>query len=410
MSTPTVNLVIRGKTLIDGTGAQPISSGLVAVAGKRIVYAGPAAGAPDFPDAQLIDLPGATLLPGLIDMHAHPSYYWEEPDAGTYDYEPWNLKVYTPITVALHACAYLHTALMSGVTTARDTGAVAGVMPEVRRAIQQGTILGAKVYTAGRLITPTGGHCHYLPDFSNQADGAEGYRRAVREEYRAGADFIKIAVLGGDTRPEELEAAVDEAHRLGLKVVCHTGKPPAQRLAIEAGADTFEHRTPTREEIDLAAEKGITWTPTVAVSVYYDGLNRKKLGSDDAAVVHAAEKELAESAEYLAGKRESITYAMEAGLKLAAGTDCYARTWREQAMAMELEALVDHGCGPMEALQAATGWAAEAMGWDDIGTLAAGKLADLVAVEGDPLMEIAAMRRVSLVLREGDVVKKDEGK
>lgn len=407
MSTVTVNLVIRGKTLIDGSGAEPVPSGLVAVAGKRIVYAGPAAGAPEFPGAQLIDLPGATLLPGLIDMHAHPSYYWEEPDSGTYDYEPWNLKVYTPITVALHACAYLHTALMSGVTTARDTGAVGGVMPEVRRAIQQGTILGAKVYTAGRLITPTGGHCHYLPNFSNQADGPDGYRRAVREEYRAGADFIKIAVLGSDTRPEELEAAVDEAHRLGLKVVCHTGKPPAQRLAIEAGADTFEHRTPTRDEIDLAAEKGITWTPTVTVSVYYDKLTEKKLESDDPEVVRQARKDLAESGEYRARRRESITYALEVGLKLAAGTDCYAGTWRDQAMADELRDLVALGCSPMQALQAATGWAAEAMGWDDIGTLAADKLADLVAVDGDPLADIETMRRVSLVLREGVVVKRE---
>ena len=99
------------------------------------------------------------------------------------------------------ASAYLHTALMSGVTTARDTGALGGVMPEVRRAIRKGQILGSKVYVAGRLITPTGGHCHFLHNFSNQADGAEGFRRAVREERRAGADFIKIAVLGNDTSP-----------------------------------------------------------------------------------------------------------------------------------------------------------------------------------------------------------------
>ena len=405
MAQEAVTLVIGGKALIDGTGGEVVAPGLVAVAGKRIAYAGPAAEAPEFPGARRIDLPEATLLPGLIDMHAHPSYYWEEPDAKTYSYAPDGDKAYTPITVALMACAYLRRALMSGVTTARDMGAVAGVMPEVRRAIEQGQVLGAKVYTAGRLITPTGGHCHYLPNFSNQADGAEGFRRAVREERRAGADFIKLAILGQEMRPEELAAAVDEAHRLGLRVACHTGEPPAQRMAIEAGVDTFEHRAPTREEIGLAAEAGVTWTPTVAVSVYYQGLHRKKLRSDDPAVVEKAERELAESEAYLARKRESIGYAMEAGLALAAGTDAWTSAWRDEAMAIELEALVDHGCTPMAALRAATGWAAAAMGWDEIGTLAAGKLADVVAVAGDPLGDMRVMRDVALVVREGVVVK-----
>ena len=406
-----VNLVIRGKTLIDGTGAEPVSPGLVAVAGKQIVYAGPAAGAPgypgvpEFPNARVIDLPEATLLPGLIDMHAHPSYYWEESDSGTYTYAPETVMVYTPITVALMAGAYLRQALMSGVTTARDTGSVGDVMPDVRRAIQKGQILGPKVYIAGRLITPTGGHCHYLPNFSNQADGRDGYRRAVREERRAGADFIKIAVLGSDTSQEELEAAVDEAHRLGLKVVCHTGKPPAQSMAIKAGVDTFEHGAPTREEIDLAVEKGITWTPTATVGVYYDKLNQERLESDDPEVVRNAEKKLAESREYRGRKRESIIYALEAGLKLAAGSDCWTSAWRAEAMANELRDLVRCGCSPMQALQAATGWAAAAMGWEDIGTLAPDKLADLVAVDGDPLADIEAMRKVALVLREGVVVR-----
>ncbi len=155
MSQENVNLVIRGKQLIDGTGAGPVQSSLVAVAGKRIVYAGPATSAPEFPSARVIDLPEATLLPGLIDMHAHPSYYWEERDSGTYTYAPEKMKVYTPITVAFMASAYLHKALMSGVTTARDTGALDGVMPEVRRAIQKGQVLGSKVYTAG-----TADHAH----------------------------------------------------------------------------------------------------------------------------------------------------------------------------------------------------------------------------------------------------------
>jgi imidazolonepropionase-like amidohydrolase len=138
VSEENVNLIVRAKMLIDGTGVEPVSPGLVAIAGKRIIYAGLAAEAPVFPNALVIDQPEATLLPGLIDMHTHPSYYWEEPDSGTYTYAPEKLKVYTSITVALKASNYLYKALMSGVTTARDTGALGGVMPEVRWAIQMG--------------------------------------------------------------------------------------------------------------------------------------------------------------------------------------------------------------------------------------------------------------------------------
>jgi imidazolonepropionase-like amidohydrolase len=407
MTQDTVNLVIRCKQLIDGTGVKPISPGLVAIAGKRIIYAGAVDEAPEFPKASVIDLPRATLLPGLIDMHVHPSYYWEESDSGTYTDPPDNLKAYNPITVALKASSYLYKALLSGVTTARDTGGLIDVMPEVSWAIQNGWIPGPKVYIACRLITPTGGHCHFLPDFSNQADGQDGFRRAVREEMRAGADFIKLANNGADLTQDELDAAVDEARRLGLKVVCHTNKPPSQSMAIKAGVDTFEHGAPTREEIDLAVEKGIAWTPTVTVGTYYDKLYKKNLESDDPNVVLTAEKALAESRELKARKKKSITYALEAGLKLAAGTDCWASVWREQAMSVELKNLVEYGCSPMQAIQSATGWAAEAMGWEDIGTLAPGKLADLVAVHGDPLANIEEMRKVCLVVQEG-VIRKQE--
>jgi imidazolonepropionase-like amidohydrolase len=159
-------------------------------------------------------------------------------------------------------------------------------------------------------------------------------------------------------------------------------------------------------EIDLAVKKEITWTPTVSVGSYYDKINEKKLESDNPEVVLSAEKELAESKELMARKREAISYALQAGLKLAAGTDCWVSTSREQAMANELRNLVAYGCSPMQAIQAATGWAAEAMGWEDIGTLAPGKLADLVAVVGDPLADIEAMRKVAFVVREGVVIGK----
>jgi imidazolonepropionase-like amidohydrolase len=400
-----VNLIVRGKQLVDGTGSASVLQGLVAITGQNIAYAGPAAGAPEFPNARIIDLPEATLLPGLIDMHAHPSFYLDEPDSAPYTRLPEGALIYSPITIALMAVANLRVALMSGVTSVRDTGGIDTIMTEVKRAIDKGQHLGSKVYISGRLITPTAGHCHYYPGLSNQADGPDGFRRAVREELRGGADQIKLAVRFADVRQEELNAAVDEAHRLGKKVACHTIDAPAERMAIEAGVDTFEHGTPTEEEIDLALEKGITWTPTVTVFTGELEKLEKRQELEEPEKARQASKELAEAQENMGRRRASIGYALQVGLRLAAGTDCWASKGRDDAMARELRDLVAYGCSPMQALQAATGWAAEAMGWDRIGTLKAGKLADLIAVPGDPLADIGVMRRVPLVVREGVVVK-----
>ena len=381
----------------------------MAIAGKKLVYAGRAEEAPGFaPDAKTLVFPEACVLPGLIDMHVHPTYYWEEPDAGNYTYDPERTMVYSPASIALLAAARLTKALMAGVTTARDTGSAADIMFDVKRAAQKKAFLSPKLAVSGRLIVPTGGHCHFLPDFSNEADGPFGFRQAVREELRNGADFIKIANNGQDLTQEELEAAVDEAHRHNKKVACHTGRPPAQRMAIEAGVDTFEHGSPTEEEIDLAVERKITWDPTINVTLeYYKSLERDRKCSDPA-LAELAESEYARRAEYLEKKRELIAYALKVGLKMVAGTDSWScPAVRFEALADEIRCLVEFGVPPDQAILAATAYAAQSMGWDEIGTLEPGKLADLVAVPGDPLADIGLMDRVFLVIQEGEILKHD---
>lgn len=415
MSESEVTLVIRAGMMIDGLGGPPASPGVVAIAGGRIAFAGPAQDAPPCPAARTIDLPGACLLPGLIDAHVHATYYWEEPDSAAYTYEPENALAYSEVSIALLAAANLRQALLAGVTTARDAGSVNQVIFDVRRAADKGLIPSPKVYAAGRLIVATGGHVHYLPGLANQADGPDGLRRAVREELRAGADFIKLANNSADLTQEELSAAVDEAHRRGKKVACHTSRPPSQRMAIEAGADTFEHGTPTPEEIDLAAAKGIAWTPTINISVAYLDLCLRKIEEatggkrqadsyQPAAIRRRWQKEHDETVQYLDRLRSSIAYALKAGLKLLAGTDSWMGGIRFGAIADEIRGLVDYGCTPMQALQAATLWPAQAMGWEEIGVLAPGKQADVVAVSGDPLADIGAVDRVVLVARGGQVV------
>jgi imidazolonepropionase-like amidohydrolase len=405
MTTSNVNLVIRASLLINGTGASPVSNALLAVAGDKIVYAGSAASAPEFTGAQALDFPTACLLPGLIDMHVHPTYFWEEPDSNVYTYEPEGALVYSPVMIAMLAVANLRQALMSGVTTARDTGSVNDIMFDVKRAIQKGLIPGPKLYLSGRLIVPTGGHVHYLPGLANQADGPYGFRSAVRQEIRAGADFIKLANNSHDCTQEELNAAVDEAHRLGKIVACHTSRPPSQRMAIEAGVNTFEHGTPTPQEIDLAAEKGITWTPTLNITHEYLKWCERCLVHPDPIQAKYAQQEYSDTMHEIEGKHTSIEYAIKAGIKIVAGTDSYIGPVRFNAMPDEMRWMVEYGLTSMQAIQAATLWPAQSMGWNDIGSLQSGMLADVIAVDGNPLTDIRTLENVILVVREGKVLK-----
>lgn len=401
-----VDFILRARTVVDGLGGPPVSQGLVAIAGDQIVYAGKAANAPEFPGAHLLDLGEACLLPGLIDMHAHPTFYWEEPDSATYTEDADGALLYSPVMMAMLAAGNLHKALMSGVTTLRDTGSVDNIMFDVRRGVKKGLVSGPKLYLSGRLIIPTGGHVHNLPGLARQTDGPYGFRSAVREEIRAGADFIKVANDRHDLTQEELDAAVDEAHRLGKKVACHTVWPPSQWMAIQAGVDTFEHGAPTPEEIDLAVEKGIAWTPTINMSQDLLRWYEQRMNHSDPLQAQTARQKYADQMHYLEQKHASLEYALKAGLKVVAGTDSFLRDARFDAVPLELNYLVEYGCTPMQAIQAATLWAAQSMGWTDIGALQPGKLADVIAVEGDPLADIRALDEVILVVREGRIVKR----
>jgi imidazolonepropionase-like amidohydrolase len=204
---------------------------------------------------------------------------------------------------------------------------------------------------------------------------------------------------------EELNAAVDEAHRLGKKVACHTIGAPAERMAIDAGVDTFEHGTPTEEELDLALERGILWNPTLHMWENELALAERRRRHPDPRIAREAARSYAEMVTMMEKLRASMAYAVRIGLRLGAGTDTFSVELPFDSLAEEVRRLVEYGCTPAVALQAATAWPAEAMGWDEIGTLAAGKLADVIAVDGDPLADIGALTRVPLVVLEGRVVK-----
>jgi imidazolonepropionase-like amidohydrolase len=403
--------VLRGATLIDGTGALPVRDAAIVIADDGRIEAVTTTGLASWPgDAEVIDGTGQTVLPGLIDCHDHPaSQGYELANRWGLD-EPGSTR-------HLRTAQVLQQMLRSGYTTIRDAG---GLDAGFKAAIDEGLIKGPRLLTSVAIISPIGGigdsvspsghECTVVPDPalpSGVVSGTRGVRDIVRTMVRVGADVIKCATTGGaSSRPghgpkdpafslDEMRALVDEAHTLGRRVMCHALGGPGLRVALEAGVDSIEHGSyldENREFIPMMAEKGIFFVPTLAVYVYHR----------ESRAPHVRERARALQTRHA----DSIHRALEAGVKVVAGTD--AGGHGHPPNAMELEELVRVGVSPMQALRAATGLAAECLGLErEIGTLEKGKWADLVAVEGDPLADIGLLKdpkRIKLVMKGGRVV------
>jgi imidazolonepropionase-like amidohydrolase len=402
-------IVLHGATLIDGTGAPPVDDATVVVRDGRVESIGRGAGRPPA-GAEIIDAAGLTLLPGLIDCHDHLAFHG-------YDLASrWGLSE-PASTRSVRTSRVIEQTLAAGYTTVRDAG---GLDAGFRMAVDEGLIRGPRLLTAIAIISPVGGigdrvspsgHECLVPSDpalpAGVANGVEEVRRVVRTMIRAGADAIKCATTGGaSSRPghgpgdpafslDEMRALVDEAHAQGRKVMCHALGGPGLRLALEAGVDSIEHGCYLDEDpelIPMMAERRIVLAPTLLVYEYHR--------ASKAAHVRARAQALHEH------HRESVRRALAAGVRVVAGTD--AGGHGHPPNAGELPLLVSAGLSPMQAIQAATGWAAECVGLEhEIGTLEKGKRADLIAVAGDPLADVgilAEVDRVRLVLRDGAVV------
>ncbi len=400
--------VLTGARLIDGTGAAPIDA-TVLLEGARIAAVEPA-GRGGWPhDAEIIDLSGMTLLPGLIDCHDHLAMHG-------YDLaRRWGIDE-PQSTRTLRTAKVLHDTLATGYTTVRDA---AGLDAGFKRAIEEGLIAGPQLVVSLVIISPIGGigdrvspsgfSCcvpadPLLPD--GVVNGVADVRSVVRRVVRAGADVIKCATTGGaSSRPEhgprdgafnldEMQALVEEAHALDRRVMCHALGGRGLRIAVEAGADSIDHGCYLDEEpemLDKMAERGIFFVPTFAV---YD-FHRKS------ALPHVRERARDLEEHHAA----SLQRALAAGVKIAAGTD--AGGHGHPPNALEIACLVRAGMTPLQALRAATGWAAECIGrGDDLGTAEKGKLGDLIAVAGDPLTDVAILQepqRMALVIKGGEI-------
>jgi imidazolonepropionase-like amidohydrolase len=358
--------------------------------------------------ANVIDLDGRTLLPGLIDAHIHLYARTPEPAQGAEPILDGTLHHFLQ--------ARLREYLRLGVTTVRDVGAQGMQPQEARQAMRYGAFRGPRVLTCAKIISATAPGGRFYGTMYREADGPDDVRKAVREQIRMGADFVKVMTTG--SRSNELEdpgptqltdaefaALVDEAHRLGVRVAAHVEGLPGTEAAIAHGMDTIEHGMYLNQRPDLLermAENGQVLVPTLSGYYWMAGLAGDVVDPEGAEADPALAPMLVELARHnLEQGAASMRAARDAGVKIALGTD-------GGETAVELLRMIHHGLTQEEALRAATQTAAEALGIDEhVGTIEPGKLADLVVVDGDPLADpglLSDRNRIWLVLQLGEPV------
>lgn len=409
---PAPLVVIRAGSMIDGQSDAPKKNQLIFVRGDRIEQITDGSSAIP-PEAKVADLSGATVLPGLIDAHTHLFLWGEDPTKGGYDAN----ILYAGIALRAARATYAaRRALEQGFTTLRDLeteGAGYGDI-EIKQAIEEGTIPGPRVFGATRGISTTGGYNleGYAPELVMPkgvqiVDGPVEARKAAREQLEHGADWIKVYMThrskvdaAGNliSQPtltvEELKAIVDETHGWGKWVACHAYNGPGLQRALDGGCDSIEHGLDiTDAQIEQMAKQGTWYCPTIAA--YYGDWAPENTPAGKRDRARVALHEI------------SFKKAMKAHLKIAYGTDMGGIPWQE-AEAQEFARMVALGMTPMDAIQSATSRAAEMLGEKgELGTLAPGAYADIIAVSGDPLKQITELEKVKFVMKGGTIYKNE---
>ncbi|MEY4185104.1 MAG: hypothetical protein RIT02_138 [Planctomycetota bacterium] len=403
--------LIYAAKLIDGRAAQPVSDVTLVVAEGKISRIISGFATPQSGD-RVIDLRKYTVVPGLMDMHTHLM--------SQHSKDSYTEKFFMEDSeYALRSTVYARLTLLAGFTTVRELGDNGVNSVALRRAIREGWIIGPRIYTAGKSLATTGGHAdpsngqkgRFREDpgpLDGVINGPDDARKAVRQRYKDGADLIKLTATGGvlslaasgqnpQFTNEELQAIVETARDYGMTVAVHAHGAEGMKRAVLAGVDSIEHGTyMTAEIMGLMKERGTFWVPTnmagewvakkSAEPGYFPEVVRPKAAAIGPAI------------------RSTFQQAYRAGVKIAFGTDSGVSVHGENAH--EFELMVEGGMPPMEAIQSATLQASRLLKVEDIlGTLEAGKLADVVAVDGDPLENISAMKKVVFVMKEGQVYR-----
>ena len=395
--------LLRAARVFDGEAMH--DGWTVVVRGGRIDAAGPSASTPAIAGAETIELPNTTLLPGLIDAHSHVLLH-------PYNETPWNDQVEHELLAVriARAVTHLRATLDAGFTTIRDLGTEGAGYADVglKQAISQGIIPGPRMLVVTRAIVATGTYAPKgfpaeweVPQGGEEADG-NTLIRVVRDQAGKGADWIKVygdyrAGPRGETTPtfslDEMKLIVETAKSLGRSVSVHATTPEGMRRAILAGAETIEHGdSGTPEVFKLMLEHGVALCPTLAAGDATSQYAGWKKGQDPEPAG-------------IQRKRASFKAALDAGVTIASGSDVGVFTHGDNAR--ELELMVAYGMTPIAALRSATSVDARVLHMDtQIGKVAAGMQADLIAVDGDPSKDISALRKIKLVMKAGNVVRK----
>ena len=410
--------IIKGGKLIDGNGGVPVEKSVVVVEGAKIVFVGKDG---EFPipqgaDVEIINGEGKTVMPGLVDSHVHIYTNGESREFRT-------LAIYNnSLALAMKSIPRLKRTLEMGITTLRDGGSGWGWLEvALRDAINRGDIVGPRFYTSGYHLTVTGGHGYFMPPWlppineqsSVHCDGPEGWRKAARLQIYNGVDNVKLVASRGflsTTRAgdvpttsqaslEELKAAVDEAHKMGKKCSVHANGHEAIMNSIEAGVDSIVHGFGMDEECaEMMVKRGVFLEAT---TLTIRRVMERGAGELPDAMVERA-------IEYWKIKHKEFRMILEKGVKVCFASDMGMAYLYHGENARELSSLVDLGMTPMAAIVSGTKTAAQVIGIEDqVGTIAAGKMADIILIDGDPLKDIGilhAENKIGMVMKEGKII------
>jgi imidazolonepropionase-like amidohydrolase len=405
---PAKTLVIHAGRLLDVKTGKTLTGQTIVIQGDKIASVGAAAQVPA--GATVIDLPNATVLPGLIDAHTHITF---NPN---FSYSRLAISVPREALIGAHNA---RVTLEAGFTTIRNVGASGYADVALRDAINAGDVPGPRMLVSGPALSITGGHCdnNLLPfDYhatnAGVADGVEAVQHKTREIIKYGADLIKICATGGvlskGDNPQhsqytldEMKAIVTDAHRLGRKVAAHAHGAEGIRWASMAGVDSIEHGSYIDDAAIAEMKKNGTYlVPTLYLADWF---------LENAEKINTPPDLIAKAKDVMPAARKNVARAFAAGVKVGFGTD--AAVYPHGMNAHEFAVMVQLGLTPLQAIQSATVNDADLLGWSDkVGTIEPGKWADIIAVDGDPLADVTTLERVRFVMKGGEVVKNEHGK